>query len=135
MLKGVAVLSALASAAAFAPIATVPRTQRTGPSMQLYKDGKLQGQGFNCIPIFPRPAYLDGTIPGDMGFDPLGIGSWDVLNMNFLREAEIKHGRVAMLAFAGIMVESAGIKAPGVEKVFGPTKDIFEIHNIAVQKG
>lgn len=68
------------------------------------------------------------------GFDPLGIGSWDVLNMNFLREAEIKHGRVAMLGFAGIMVESAGIKAPGVEKVFGPTKDIFEIHNIAVQK-
>jgi len=38
------------------------------------------------------------------GFDPLGIGNWDVLNMNFLREAEIKHGRVAMLGFAGIMV-------------------------------
>ena len=101
MLKGVAVLSALASAAAFAPIATVPRTQRAGPSMQLYKDGKLQGQGVNCIPIFPRPAYLDGTIPGDMGFDPMGIGSWDVLNMNFLREAEIKHGRLAMLAALG----------------------------------
>ena len=70
MLKGVAVLSALASAAAFAPIATVPRTQRAGPSMQLYKDGKLQGQGVNCIPIFPRPAYLDGTIPGDMVCSP-----------------------------------------------------------------
>ena len=30
--------------------------------------------------------------------------------MSFLREAEIKHGRLAMLAFAGIMVEAAGIK-------------------------
>ena len=135
MLKGVAVLSALASAAAFAPIATVPRTQRAGPSMQLYKDGKLQGQGVNCIPIFPRPAYLDGTIPGDMGFDPMGIGSWDVLNMNFLREAEIKHGRLAMLAFVGIMVEGAGIKFPGVAATLGNSNDIFEIHNAAVAKG
>lgn len=135
LLKGVAVLSALASAAAFAPIATVPRTQRTGPSMQLYKDGKLQGQGVNCIPIFPRPAYLDGTIPGDMGFDPMGIGSWDVLNMNFLREAEIKHGRLAMLAFVGIMVEGAGIKFPGVAATLGNSNDIFEIHNAAVAKG
>lgn len=135
MLKGVAILSALASAAAFAPIATVPRTQRAGPSMQLYKDGQLQGQGVNCIPIFPRPAYLDGTIPGDMGFDPMGIGSWDVLNMNFLREAEIKHGRLAMLAFVGIMVEGAGIKFPGVAATLGNSNDIFEIHNAAVAKG
>jgi len=36
------------------------------PSMQLYKAGSLQGKGVNCIPLFSRPAYLDGTIPGDM---------------------------------------------------------------------
>lgn len=41
-----------------------------GPSMQLYKDGKLQGKGVNCVPIFARPAYLDGTIPGDMVCSP-----------------------------------------------------------------
>ena len=34
--------------------------------MQLYKDGSLQGKGVNCIPIFERPAYLKGDIPGDM---------------------------------------------------------------------
>jgi hypothetical protein len=67
-----------------------------------------------------------------MGFDPLGIGSWDICNMNFLREAEIKHGRVAMLGFAGIMVESAGIKFPGVAETLGGSNDIFEIHNSAV---
>jgi len=103
--------------------------------MQLYKAGSLQGKGVNCIPIFKRPDYMTGTIPGDMGFDPLGIGSWDICNMNFLREAEIKHGRVAMLGFAGIMVEAAGIKAPGVAETLGGSNDIFEIHNAAVAKG
>ena len=34
--------------------------------MQLYKEGSLQGKGVNCIPIFPRPAYLKGDTPGDM---------------------------------------------------------------------
>jgi len=135
MLRATAVLGALASAAAFAPVSVVPRTTRAGPSMQLYKDGSLQGKGVNCIPIFERPAYLKGDIPGDMGFDPIGVGNWDVCNMNFLREAEIKHGRVAMLAFAGIMVESAGIKAPGVAATLGSSNDIFEIHNAAVSKG
>jgi len=135
MMRGVAFLASLASAAAFAPLSMVPRTTHAGPSMQLYKEGKMQGMGVNCIPLFSRPAYLDGTIPGDMGFDPLGIGNWDVLNMNFLREAEIKHGRVAMLGFAGIMVESAGIKAPGVAAVYGDSKDIFAIHDAAVAKG
>ena len=67
-------------------------------------------------------------------FVSLGIGSWDICNMNFLREAEIKHGRVAMLGFAGIMVESAGIKFPGVADTLGGSNDIFEIHNAAVAK-
>jgi hypothetical protein len=78
--------------------------------------------------------YVRDGSSGRQGFDPLGIGSWDVLNMNFLREAEIKHGRIAMLAFVGIMVEGAGIKAPGVAQTLGGSNDIFEIHNNAVAK-
>jgi len=35
-------------------------------------------------------------IVGDMGFDPLNLGSEE--NFGFMREAEIKHGRIAMLA-------------------------------------
>ena len=50
-----------------------------------------------------------------MGFDPMGIGSWDVLNMNFLREAEIKHGRLAMLAITYYALEEFLTKASVTE--------------------
>jgi hypothetical protein len=43
---------------------------------------------------------LDGTLPGDVGFDPLGFASNPEQLMQF-REAEIKHARLAMLAAAG----------------------------------
>jgi hypothetical protein len=39
----------------------------------------------------PKP-----KIVGDMGFDPLGLGGDE--NFAFMREAELKHGRLAMLA-------------------------------------
>lgn len=53
-----------------------------------------------AIPFLKRPAVLDGTLAGDVGFDPLGLAK----NKEALwayREAEIKHGRLAMLAAAG----------------------------------
>merc|ERR1712046_146023 len=49
---------------------------------------------------------IKGTV-----YDPLGLaGKYD---LNWLREAEIKHGRVCMLAFAGFIANDAGIKFPG----------------------
>jgi hypothetical protein len=43
------------------------------------------------VPFLKVPDALDGKAPGDIGFDPLGFSS--LANINFLREAEIKHGR------------------------------------------
>lgn len=43
---------------------------------------------------------LDGSMAGDVGFDPLGFADSDE-NLNNYREAEIKHARLAMLAAAG----------------------------------
>ena len=52
------------------------------------------------LPFLPRPAFLDGTLAGDVGFDPLGFAKSESDLMNY-REAEIKHARLAMLAAAG----------------------------------
>lgn len=52
-------------------------------------------------------AYLDGTLPGDKGFDPLGLldpeGSGGFLNPEWLPYAEIMNGRFAMLGAAGMI--------------------------------
>ena len=49
--------------------------------------------------MFKAPSYLDGSLAGDAGFDPLGIASKETL-FN-LRECEIKNARIAMLASVG----------------------------------
>jgi len=52
------------------------------------------------MPFMERPAILDGSMVGDVGFDPLGFAKSTEDLMNY-REAEIKHARLAMLAAAG----------------------------------
>jgi len=63
-----------------------------------------------AIPFQERPPKLDGSLVGDVGFDPLGLSNlWD---LNWLRAAEIKHGRVGMLAATGFLVQE-GYRLPG----------------------
>ena len=52
------------------------------------------------VPFLPRPALLDGTLPGDRGFDPLNLASSGD-SLYWQRKAEAKHGRLAMLASVG----------------------------------
>jgi len=52
------------------------------------------------VPFLPRPALLDGTLPGDRGFDPLNLASTGD-SLHWQRKAEAKHGRLAMLASVG----------------------------------
>ncbi|KAF7058903.1 hypothetical protein CFC21_065876 [Triticum aestivum] len=49
------------------------------------------------------PPWLDGSLPGDFGFDPLGFGS-EPESLRWFAQAELMHGRWAMLAAAGILV-------------------------------
>ncbi|KAL3918952.1 MAG: hypothetical protein SGILL_003998, partial [Bacillariaceae sp.] len=42
------------------------------------------------LPFMERPSALDGSLAGDVGFDPLGFAKDTSALMNY-REAEIKH--------------------------------------------
>ena len=59
-----------------------------------------------AVPFLPRPAALDGTMIGDVGFDPLGIAT--TANLARMREAEIRHGRLAMVATWGWPIAEGG---------------------------
>jgi len=56
-----------------------------------------------ALPFLTRRASLGpkGALVGDVGFDPLGFT--EVLPLEWLREAEIKHCRVAMMAVVGFI--------------------------------
>lgn len=141
MLRAALVAAAAASASAFAPASVLPRaTQRvaatTAPKMQLYNDGIDQGAGVTAKYIGwgslerPTSEAFDGSWAGDVGFDPLGISN--LIDVRWLREAELKHGRVCMLAFLGWITVDAGITFPGEQ--FEGIKSL-DAHDIAVSNG
>ena len=53
----------------------------------------------------PLPPHLDGTLCGDAGFDPLGLGSEG--RMARMHELELLHARWAMLAAPGALLPEA----------------------------
>ena len=71
--------------------------------LRLYSDQSLVSSGVemsSSLPFLQRPALLDGTLPGDRGFDPFNFAS-DTNALRWQRQAEIKHARLAMLATLG----------------------------------
>ena len=102
-------LCAFAPASAFVPGALPLAGVRSAPakvSMAATPERSV------AIPIDPYPEGLDGEMVGDVGFDPAGFAnnppSWvsgdapgTAGRVKWYREAELAHGRVAMLAAAG----------------------------------
>jgi len=79
------------------------------------------GREFVDAPRKPLAEYVGAGITGSSvtpePWDPMGFSLLHKVSANnpdtaFLREAELKHGRVAMLAFVGIMFTNAGIHFP-----------------------
>lgn len=54
-------------------------------------------------PGAPIPSYLDGSLAGDFGFDPLGLAA-DPRSLSWMVQAELVNGRFAMLGMAGILI-------------------------------
>ena len=75
--------------------------------------------------------YSDGSLIGDNGFDPLGFS--DLIPLTYARAAELKHGRVAMLAaFGFIFQQYVHILTPEADPIkavsalgFGPNLQIL----------
>jgi light-harvesting complex I chlorophyll a/b binding protein 1 len=75
------------------------------------------------------PDTLDGSLPGDVGFDPVGFSTADIVSvfdkknvggdtmsdLYWLREAELTHGRIAQLAVVGFIWPALYGSWPGNE--------------------
>jgi len=68
-----------------------------------------------AIPFLKKPPALDGSMVGDVGLDPLGFTTTITElggDLNYVREAELMHGRQSMLAFVGFIFPALVGKLP-----------------------
>ena len=57
---------------------------------------------------FDKPGQLRDTyVPGDIGFDPLGLKPEDPEELDIMITKELQNGRLAMLAAAGFLAQEA----------------------------
>lgn len=84
-------------------------SQNAGPA----RTTALNAEMSKALPFLVQPDKTKGWV-GDVGFDPLNFSGY--MEMNWLREAEIKHGRASMLATLGFVMQQY-ITLPGYEHV------------------
>lgn len=60
------------------------------------------GASSQALPWAAKPVIGDGNMVGDAGFDPLNLANGPA-DLNWLRTAELKHGRICMLATVGFV--------------------------------
>lgn len=64
---------------------------------------KIEAKKGEWLPGLASPGYLDGSLPGDNGFDPLGLAE-DPENLRWYVQAELVNGRWAMLGVVGMLL-------------------------------
>ncbi|GAX21830.1 light-harvesting complex I chlorophyll a/b binding protein 1 [Fistulifera solaris] len=89
--------SILGVSAAFAPASQGAMSKATA----------LQAEKSPAMPFLPYPENCKGYIGEETGFDPLGFSNY--FPMDYLREAELKHCRIAMLAIVGFITTDVGV--------------------------
>lgn len=108
-----------------------------------------------ALPFLPRPINLDGSMVGDVGFDPMYLSSiqkdfsgfiqppqWEskgIPTLYWMREAELKHGRVCMIAWFGWVAADGGfgfpLRFPGEIYSVANVPNSYEAHDIMVNQG
>jgi light-harvesting complex I chlorophyll a/b binding protein 1 len=144
------------SAAAFAPEAVKQASSSLNAMPERKWDSMVdKTERSASLPWLPRPVNLDGSMVGDVGFDPFYLSSipkdfsgfiqppqWEeksIPTLYWMREAELKHGRVCMMAWFGWVAADGGfgfpLRFPGeiysVESI--PTS--YDAHDILVSQG
>ena len=112
----IVVLMMLAVVAAFTPSGSRSRVS-----------GLTMAEKSQALPFMQMPPALVG-VPNTNGFDPVGFSN--VFDIKFLREAELKHCRVAMLAVVGFAATSF-VHLPGAIHEVGTVA----AHDAAVKSG
>mmetsp|Transcript_48053 Transcript_48053/g.102210 ORF Transcript_48053/g.102210 Transcript_48053/m.102210 type:complete len:204 (+) Transcript_48053:46-657(+) len=119
MMKSAVLASLVGSAAAFAPAST----GRSATSLAADKSAAL--------PFLPNPANCEGYV-GNVGFDPLGVSNY--VPVDYLREAELKHGRMCQLAWLGYVTVDLGLRIPGYPEAMSGASSAT-VHDAAVEYG
>lgn len=156
-MKNTLALALLSStASAFAPQCAVPGAKTSLEAMPERMWDKMVDptERSKSLPWLPRPINLDGTMVGDVGFDPFYLSSiqkdwsgflqpptWEerttIPTLYWMREAELKHGRVAMLAWFGWLAADGAfgfpLRFPG--EIYQSIPSSYEAHNILVEQG
>eukprot|EP01035_Chromulina_nebulosa_P066829 gene66829-91522_t len=118
MCRLLVILSIISSAVAFTGVS----------SRSMSSSLQMAAEGFSkSLPFLKKPKNLDGLI-GNSEFDPIGFAEY--FDPKWLREAELKHGRVSMLATVGWLVQAAGIHLPspdGLYDVANPIDAFFHV--------
>ncbi|PHT98725.1 hypothetical protein BC332_32384 [Capsicum chinense] len=88
---------------ASAAVSGINWTARTGHSPRPCTTVVQAQQRPTWLPGLDPPPHLDGTLAGDFGFDPLGLGE-DPESLRWYVQAELVHARFAMAGVAGILL-------------------------------
>jgi hypothetical protein len=105
--KAAVLASLFASASAFAP------AQFSGRSVTFIREEAVADAppapyvASESLPFLEKPPNLSGYI-GDQGFDPFRFS--DFVPVDFLREAELKHGRICQMAIVGFAAVDLGFR-------------------------
>lgn len=108
-----------------------------------------------AVPFLPRPINLDGSMVGDFGFDPFYLSSipkdfsgfiqppqWEskgIPTLYWMREAELKHSRVCMMAWFGWLATDGAfgfpLRFPGEIYSVESIPTAYEAHDVLVGQG
>ena len=106
------------SAAAFAP----QQISRSATSLNEFANGLVGGESVEPMPFRP------GNDKSAKNFDPLGLAERAPDSLNWFREAELKHGRQAMLAVVGMVVPEF-VRIPGEQFSFEAIPKVIDAHD------